>query len=495
MLDLWIKGGELVDGSGGEVRVADVGVSGGKVVAVGRVEGPAHRTLEAEGAWVTPGFVDLHTHYDLCLDWGGLTEHCLRQGITSVIGGNCGLGSPDVAAVLARARRAELGVHFGVLAPLGPVRSRVVPRHEGRAASPEELPRVVAALSEALDAGALGVSWGPYHENTLIGPQELQACLREAARRGRPYCVHRRSEGVGGLAATVEALEQARECGVALQISHLKSAGRQNWGELEAVLSRIEAARREQDVSADVYPYDASLTYLSAVLPNELKAAGRLHELLNTREGRRQARAGIEGWFVERMGPGSIVLLVPSLPQVARGSTLTEACAALELSDPVEAALKLIEADPRATGGWAIYREMMNPEQVETILDLPWVAVASDAVPEEEEGSSTRLSAHPRVYSCFSRALTRALKRGGTRGLADAVRRATAFPAQRFGLKRGRIQVGAPADLVLLRDPDAGGDYSEPERYPQGVETVLVSGEVAFTEGEVVARRGGLLGY
>ncbi|MGE0707990.1 MAG: amidohydrolase family protein [Planctomycetota bacterium] len=483
MLDLIVRGGMLFDGGGGPPRRVDVGVAEGRVVELGPLAGAAAaETLEAAGAWVAPGFVDVHTHYDLCLGWAGLSEHCLRQGITSAVGANCGLGEPEVARALAAAAAARLGFNLGVLAPLGPLRSQVVPREEGRAASAAERPLVAARVAAALDEGALGVSWGPYHANTLMDEAELVAALGPAGRRGRPFAVHRRREGLGSLEATQEALALARAAGVPLEVSHLKAAGRLSWGGFAEVLERLEAARREQDVSVDVYPYDASLTYLSAIVPSELEADGGLRARLETASGRAAARAGIERWFGERMGPASIVLLEPALPEVPRGSDLARAAALLGCpDDPVEAAFRLLRADPQGTGGWAIYREMMDPRQVEAVLDLPWAAVASDAVPEED-GSA--ISAHPRAFATFARALVRAAGRGEA-ALADAVRRCTSFPARRFGIARGLLAVGEVADLVVLRDLAEGASYQDPTAYPRGVEAVVVGGAVALRAGEL----------
>lgn len=482
---MWIEGGLVFDGSGAPPRLLDVLVREGRVAALAppaeRPPGDAGaRRLDARGAWVTPGFVDIHTHYDLCLDWPGLGAHCLRQGITTVVGGNCGLGEADADAVLAHAERAALPVHFGTLAPLGPLRSRVVPRAAGRAATPSERAAVAAEVAAALDAGALGVSWGPYHANPLMDEDELAAALAPAAARGKPLCIHRRSEGAQGLAATQEALALARASGVRLQVSHLKAAGRTSWGQFEPVLECLEAARRELDVAADVYPYDASLTYLSATLPDVLTATGRLLEHLATREGRAAAAAALTAWFTARQGPEAIVLLEPAVAAVPRGATLAEAARLLGAADPVDAALRLLDADPAGTGGWAIYRRMMAPEQVEQALALPYAAVASDAVPEEDGAGA---SAHPRAFATFARALLRAHERGGEVALADAVRRCTRLPAERFGLDRGRLEPGAPADLVVLRDLTDRASYSSPAEYPAGVEAVLVEGVVALEHG------------
>lgn len=181
------------------------------------------------------------------------------------------------------------------------------------------------------------------------------------------------------------------------------------------------------------------------------------------------------------------MLLEPALAGVPPGSTLTEAARLLGAVDPVDAALRLIAADPNGTGGWAIYRHMMAPEQVEHLLDLPFAAVASDAVPEED---GQRISAHPRAFATFARFLARARERGEA-ALADAVRRCTRYPAERLGLARGRLVPGEVADLVVLRGLSDPASFADPEQCPGGIEAVVVAGEIALADGELTGARPG----
>src|SRR5581483_2336730 len=261
----------------------------------------------------------------------------------------CGIGEADVASVLERAARERLGVHVGLLASLGPVRSRVVERGENRAANADEARRVSEQVARELDAGALGLSWGPYHANALASREELVAACRALTPRAKPFVIHRRDEGARALEATDEALEIARESGCSLQISHLKVAGRAHWSKFDALLDRLAKARGEQDVATDVYPYDGSLTYLSAILPQALKADGRLLERLATDAGRGEAHAAAERWFVERQPADKIVLVAPAHPGVARGQTLADAARTLGSSST--AAPSRPTPCPRTTGG------------------------------------------------------------------------------------------------------------------------------------------------
>ncbi|MBI3722523.1 amidohydrolase family protein [bacterium] len=491
MFDLVVRGASLYDGSGEPPMREDVAVSSGRIAARGDLaRAEAARTLDATGLALAPGFVDIHTHYDLGLAWPGLTDHVLRQGITTVVGGNCGIGDADVERVLGDARAARLGVHVGLLASYGPLRSRVIARSEGRSATADEARAVSLEVERALEAGALGLSWGPYHANALASQEELVCAARVLARARKPLVVHRRDEGSHALEATEEALEIARLSGASLQISHLKIAGRRNWPRFPDLLAAIESARESIDVTTDVYPYDGSLTYLNAILPQSQKADGRLRERLATDEGRNAAREAARLWFRERQPAEKIVLVAPSHPDVPRGGTLVDAARALGVEDPAEAALRVMEADPEGLGGWATYRDMMKAEHVEQALDLEGSAIASDSVPEHDG----RPAAHPRCYGTFARALARAFERGGERGLARAVARATSIPAARVSLReRGLVRPGSVADLVVF-DPSRLRDaasYAEPERYPEGIRFVIVRGEVALSMGEPTGTRSG----
>lgn len=492
MFDLVVRGALVLDGSGGPAVREDLAVLGGKIAARGAdfPASSARQTLDATGLVLAPGFVDIHTHYDLALGWPALTEHLLRQGITTVVGGNCGIGEADVAAVLGEAERQKLGVHVGLLASLGPLRSLVVERGEGRAATLAEARATAERVAAALDAGALGLSWGPYHANALASREELVEACRPLGSRRKPFVIHRRDEGVRALEATEEAIEIARTAGASLHVSHVKVAGRANWGQFDRLVDRLGRARGELDVTSDVYPYDGSLTYLSAILPQAMKADGKLLERLATAAGLEEARLAAEKWFLDRQPADKIVLVAPAHPGVPRGATLAEAARALEVGDPARAALEVIARDPAGTGGWATYREMMKVEHVEAALELEGCAIASDAVPEDDG----RPAAHPRCYGTFARALARARERGGERGLADAVARATRIPADRMNLAdRGRLDVGASADLVLL-DSAALRDtasYAEPERYPEGIRHVFVRGRHALAAGEPTGARAG----
>jgi len=475
MFDVILSGATLFDGSGSLPYQADVGLVGERIAGLGDLSrAEAGQRLDLTGQWLCPGFIDIHTHYDLCVGWAGLGAHCWRQGVTTVVGGNCGMGPEDVGEHLARVELANPGLRYGILASHGPLRSRVCQRSDGRAALAGEQRAIADEVRRALDHGALGLSFGPYHANTLADEAELVAATGALAESGRPFVVHRRCEGVDHLAATREALRIARASGVRLHISHLKVAGRQNWGGFEALLGELEAARHEQDWSFDVYPYDGSLTYLAALLPVAAKADGRLAERLASASERKILKQAIETWFRERQGPEDIIVFARHMPELLGARTLSAAAATLNISDPAEAALAIIAADPQLGGGWAAYRFMMSEVHVQALCGRDDAIIASDAVPEIDGMAA---ETHPRAYSTFARALSL----GGREpaALARVVSRMTSQAAHVYGLKNvGQLLVGFAADLVAI-DPDKLADqasYESPACYPLGITEVFVAG-------------------
>jgi N-acyl-D-amino-acid deacylase len=376
-----------------------------------------------------------------------------------------------------------LGINIGQLAPYGPVRSTVVPRALNRAATKDDADAIEVQLEHVLADGALGVSFGPYEANSLASPEELVAAARVLARHERPFVVHRRDEGARAVSATQEFLSIQEQSGCQLEISHLKVAGKAHFHQFEDMLKRIETAQTRFDVGWDVYPYDASLTYLNAILPSHFKGDGKLHDRLKTPSLREAAGRDIERWFLDRQPPDKIVLVAPQHEGVRTGSTLAGAARELGFPNAVEATLRLLELDPAGTGGLVVYRDMMDARHIDTLSDMECTAWASDSVPDDT-GAPTN---HPRCFGTFAKALSRAAKRGD-RAFASATRRATSLPADRLGLSdRGRITPGAAADLVLLESAlfESNATYESPGHYPTGIVGVWVNGRLGFQQGVV----------
>ena len=319
----------------------------------------------------------------------------------------------------------------------------------------------------------------------LADEAELEAAAGVAAGCDRPFVVHRRCEGRNVLEATREVLGIARRTGCSLHISHLKVAGAAWWDRFETLIGELEAARDEISLGFDVYPYDGSLTYLSAMIPGRWKADGGLSRRLTDETLRGEIRSGIEGWFRDRQGPEDVLVFARHMPELKPGGSLLAATRTLGLADPAEAALAIIRADPETTGGWAAYRNMMSASQVAAIRSHELALVASDAVPEVFGMAET---SHPRAWGTFARVLREALD-GGEAHLGRELVRVTRGPAERFGLAGlGRLTPGAAADLVLI-DPAALRDrasYETPACYPDGIIEVRVAGQRVLRDGVMI---------
>lgn len=520
MNDLIISGGEVVDGTGAPPRAADVAVRDGRIAALaapGTLQpGPAAEVLDASGLVVAPGFIDLHSHADFTVQDHPAADTAVHQGVTTLLGGNCGF-SPfpvvDAAALSGSAGFLASGMEFrwtdldgyaaAVEADPPAINLATQVGHQAlrmaaigadeRAATGDELARMRALLTEAAEQGAFGFSTGLiYAPGSYASPDEVAALAATAAEHGMLYSTHMRDETGGLLAAVAEALDAARRSGARLEISHLKAMGPANHGAVDAALAAIEAARADGvDVTADVYPYTASSTTLTSRLPGWAMDGGtaRLLERLMERSTRNRIAAELRARFGRDIDPAGIV--VADLPEgpysafVGRG--LTDLAAELG-ADPADAAMELLAAH-RATV--SIVNHAMAPADVATVLSHPLVSVASDGWTLRPEGPGRP---HPRSFGTFARVLGRYVREDGLLALPEAVRKMTALPAARLGLAdRGEVRAGLVADLAVF-DPDTVIDnsgFADPWRLATGVRHVLVRGVPVLRDAAATGARPG----
>ncbi|MFD6274036.1 amidohydrolase family protein [Streptomyces sp. NPDC060209] len=516
--DLLITGGSLLDGTGAAPRYADIGVRGGRIVHVGAPdpEARAAEVLDASGLTVTPGFIDLHSHADFSVLAFPEAEACLRQGVTTVVTGNCGLSPFPLApeqepavggpGTLAGAQWRDLdGFAEAVdtaapalnVAPLvghGALRAAVM-GDARTAAGPAELDAMRALLSTAAAQGAFGMSTGLiYAPGSFAETDEIIALATEAARRGLLYATHMRDEGDRVLEAVEEALLVARETGVRLQISHLKAMGPANHGKVDKALALIGSAVAEGvDVACDVYPYTASSTRLTSRLPDwamDGGPAGLLERLADPETRARildDLRPAVgrtflpEGVVIAMLGAGRYADRVgDSIADIARD----------EAVEPAAAVLNVLAAHQ---GEVMIVNHAMADADVDTVLRYPGSAVASDGWVLHAPGEG---HPHPRNFGTFARVIGHYVRGSGVLGLADAVRKMTSLPASRLPLPdRGTVAVGQVADLAVL-DPGTVTDpatYAEPWQYAEGMRHVLVAGEIVLRDGAMTGVRPGRL--
>ena len=530
--DLLIRGGTVVDGGGTPGRLADVGVIGDRIAAVGDLSaaaaGEVELVLDATGRVVAPGFIDPHGHSDgsVLLD-GALASH-LHQGFTTQLSGNCGESLAPVTEAGRELVELSLRPH-GLVAgwasfgeyldlvdeqPLAPnvaflvghgtVRGAVLGT-AARAPDRRELAAMVGEVEAAMDAGALGLSSGLiYAPGMHAAPGEIHALVGATARRGGLYATHMRNEADGLFDSLDESIAavSAAGSGARLQVSHLKCASGPVWGRAADAVARLDGARRNGlDVAADQYPYTAAATTLATILPPALQALGvdACVDALGDRDVRAGVRAeiarGRSGWENVAADPGwdgIAIAFAASHPDWA-GRSLGELAAELG-RDPAEVAFDAL-VDDRLDVSIVIH--CMDPADVATIVAVPWIAVCTDA--EGRRPGHPILDSgrpHPRTYGTTARVLGTHVRELRTLPLETAVAKLTSVPAARLGLDdRGVIRPGAFADLVVF-DPATVRDeasYVDPARYPSGVDHVIVNGRPAILSGSETGERPGRL--
>ena len=534
--DLLLRGGLLIDGSGAPARPADIGVTGDRVTAIGDLSAirdhDVATVIDATGHVVSPGFVDPHGHSDgsVLLD-GALASH-LRQGFTTQLSGNCGY----TYAPMAGAVRAMLDADFTTMGldpawttfadyldeverqPLAPNVAFLVGHGtvrwaamgpDGHAPSPAELEAMVRYVDEALEAGAVGVSSGLiYAPGVHAAPDEVAALVAAVARHDGLYATHMRNESAGVLDSLDEAISTTRLAGelagrpARLQVSHLKAGARAVWGTADALIERLEAARRDGiDAAADQYPYTAAATTLSIILPPAILALSIADAEVAIREpGTRAAirdrmREGISGWENVTLDPGWGAIVISrsaSRPEWA-GRSILELAEELG-GDPVDVALDVL-ADDRLSVDIVIH--CMAEPDVEAIMRVPWIAVCTDAEGRRPDHPILGEGVpHPRTYGSTARVLGEYVRTRGVIGLELAVAKLSAVPAARVGLRdRGVLSEGAYADIVVF-DPATVADlatYERPAVHPAGIRDVIVNGRPAVLGGRETSERPGRL--
>ena len=523
--DLAILGARVYDGSGALARRADVGIRGDAIAKVGRVSSrEASDVLHAEGLFIAPGFIDIHTHSDLLLFACPTADNAVGQGVTTEVIGNCGASAapyrPGVGSAIAEQAR-QVGVdvtwrsyggYLRALRRLHPA-INVVPLvghgelrtaalgMEARPAERGELETMEALLEEALAAGVFGLSSGLIYPPGCYAPaDELVRLARKVGKAGGFYASHVRGEGAGLVAAVQEALNTARRARVPLEISHHKATGPRHWGSTRTTLAMIDAALSDgQVVGMDMYPYTASSTDLSALLPPDALEGGAkaLLERLKDRDRRRayarRIRRDVDSWenTAREVGWGAITFSASLTGRNRRlqGRTLRE-IARRRGKEPEEALFDLLIEEEGL--GEIIVREV-SEEDVIRVYRHSRTVVGSDGWTSSRRGALASLGIHPRAWGTFPRFLRR-YGRGRLMSTAQAIHRATGLTAARLGVKdRGLVREGYKADLVVfdLRGLRDAATFERPKRPAGGIAWVLVNGEVVARRGTPTGRRSG----
>ena len=475
--DLLIEGGTVIDGTKAPRFEADLGVAGGRIVAVatpGTLRGhPAHQRIAAHGKVVAPGFIDAHTHDDLALLRAPGMDFKVSQGVTTVVTGNCGISPapldddtptpppitlavhdgegrgrgrfPTFAAYLDALRQAPAAVNVAPLLGHTTLRARCVADLQ-RAATAGEVAAMQAHVREALAAGAIGVSTGTFYPPAAAATtEEIVEVCRPLTGSGGVYATHMRDEHDAVLHSLDETFRIGRELNVQIVISHHKVTGAHNWGRSTETLARIGAAMQCQCVALDCYPYTAGSTMLHN---DPARLTGRIliaHSEPHPQMAGRELDEIVREWGIDKM-----------------------------------------EAVRRLQPASAIYFSM-DEADVQRILAFERTMIGSDGIPLGERP-------HPRLWGTFPRVLGHYSRKLNLFPLETAVWKMSGLTAENFGLEgRGRVAEGACADLVIF---DAGtvidtATYEDPQRAATGIETVVVNGVPVWSQGQGTGSRPG----
>jgi len=498
-----IRGGTVFDGTGAPGAVRDVAIDNGRVVAIAdRIAERGVREIDARNRIVSPGFIDIHSHAETSLRADPRAESVIRQGVTTIVGGqdgsSRGVEQPDTfAAYLQGFEASAPSVNVAAMIGLGSVRARVVGQDD-RPATAAEISQMTALVERALLAGACGASSGLEYTPGAFAPlEELIAVCRPLSSRQLPYATHMRNEDDRLLESIDESIAVARGARCPLQISHLKTQGPRNWNKLEAAFARVADARRDGlDVAFDRYPYTAYSTGLTNLFPVWSRDGGIdtfLSRFNDTAVAPRIRTATLDK--VELIGGWDNVHITSvraAQDRAAEGKRLGT-YAASQSTDPYDMAVGLLK---RSGGSVGMVGFAMSEDNIDRILAHPQGLVCSDGGGFAIDGPTRSGSPHPRGLGAFARVLGRYVRERKAITLAQAIHKMSGLPASRVGLRdRGQLQVGAPADVVVF---DAAtvidrATYEAPFQYPVGFDAVVVNGIVALIDGARIGTAAGRL--
>src|SRR5262245_9343339 len=516
--DLLIRHGKIVDGTGNPWYRGDVAIRGQRIVAVGQVPAaPAKRTIDAKGLVVAPGFIDMHSHSDFLLLEDGKAQSKIRQGVTTEVLGEGDSAGPyqgklggrtvtvrgeaititRLADYFTAVERSGIAVNVASYVGLNNVWECVMGKAFDRP-TPDQLAKMKELVAQAMADGARGLSSQlMMPPGSLATTDEIVALCRDAVRpAGGIFSSHNRNEGTGAFDSVREVIEIGERAGVPVDNIHLKIADQQYWGRMNEIVAMIEQARRRGvDIQANVYPYTRGNNNLSSIIPpwahegGRSKMLARLKDKAEREKMKRDIRGGIAGWYNHYTAVGGdwSRMLISGRSQY-EGQTMDRVISLRTRGQtPVPDSLDvlfdlLIEEEGSIPTVYAHHTE----EDMNLALVQPWCSIGSDGSALSIEGELRRGNPHPRNFGTFPRVLGVYARDRKLLSLEDAVRKMTSFNANKIGLRdRGLVHEGLAADLCLF-DPAKIIDhatYTEPFKYNDGIEYVLVNGQVVLDRG------------
>ena len=494
---LVVRNGRVVDGTGSPWYRADIGIRGDAIVRIARrIEARGTRDIDAAGTVVAPGFIDIHTHARRDILTVPTADNYVRQGVTTLIEGPDGSSPVPIRPFLDQVAATRVTPNFGTFIGQGSVREVVIGT-TNRTATNAELDRMRELVRQGMNDGALGLSSGLFYVPGIFTPTaEVVELAKVAAAGGGMYISHMRDEAGGVVDSVRETIEIGEKGGLPTQVTHHKAIGKANWGRTADTLRLIDEARaRGVDATLDVYPYTASSTNIASALLPAWALEGGL-EAAQTRLKDPGQRAKIKEETVrilrDERGGGD-----PQNVQIAR-CEWDASLAGKRLGDVTRGRGLGVSLENAAdTVFWIVERgncagifHAIDEGDLQRVLRHPASMIGSDG----EVQVFGRANPHPRSYGTFARVLARYARELKILSLEEAVRKMSAFPAQRLGLaERGVLREGMKADLVVF-DPATVRDratFEQPHQYAEGVTHVIVNGDIVFADGRITSARPG----
>jgi N-acyl-D-amino-acid deacylase len=484
--DLLITNARIVDGTGNPWYRGAIAITRGRISGVGAIDNAlvADRSIDAKGRIVAPGFIDVHAHVEIGIHERPTADNYVHDGVTSLVTGNCGGSDDDVDAFL---KKIDEGTSVNVATLVGhnTVRRQVIGL-ANRKANADELSAMKSKVEAAMRAGAVGFSTGLiYLPGLFSDTDEVVALAGAAAAYGGLYATHMRNESNKVAEAIREALDVGRRNAMPVQISHFKLSGNANWGRSVETLGLIESARRAGvDVTIDQYPYTASSTSLSALLPDEALDGG--HEAARTRIRDASQRKTIAEKILQsarntRRPSFAYAVVANFAPDPSlNGKSIADINVAMGRSATMDNEVETI-LDLFLAGNPQMVFHGMSEDDVKRIMAYPFNMIAADGGVQSGRGMP-----HPRSYGTNARVLGKYVREDNVVRLEEAVRRMTSLPAQRFRLNdRGLLREGFAADIVVFDDQTIAdrATFASPHQYPAGIDVVIVNGQTVIEHG------------